>query len=72
MNEKVSAFTDESGAFGWKFDKPHVTTHFVIASIIVKESDLTLLQEKLETIKHKNKRLYSVVSIFQILQSGRC
>ena len=53
MNEKVFAFTDESGAFGWKFDKPNVTTHFVIASIIVKESDLTLLQEKLETIKHK-------------------
>ena len=44
------AFTDESGAFGFKFDKPNVTTHLVITSIIVKENDLDILQQGIEQI----------------------
>lgn len=38
--EKVYAFTDEYGAFGWEIDNPSVSTHFIITAIIVKESDL--------------------------------
>ena len=45
------AFTDESGAFGFKFDKPNVTTHLVITSIIVKENDLDILQQGIEQIR---------------------
>jgi hypothetical protein len=49
--EHIFAFTDESGAFGWSFDKPNVSTHFVITSIIVKESDLDFLQQELEEVR---------------------
>lgn len=31
--ERVFAFTDEYGSFGWKLDSPHVSTHFIITSI---------------------------------------
>ena len=53
MNEKIFAFTDESGAFGWNFDLPNVSTHFVIASIVVKENDLVSLQEGLDKVRKK-------------------
>ena len=51
--DRTFAFTDESGAFGWNFDLPNVSTHFVIASIIVKENDLVSLQEGLDKIRQK-------------------
>ena len=53
---KIFAYTDESGAFGWNFDLPNVSTHFVIASIIVKEENLTSLKERNE-IKINRKQL---------------
>ena len=51
--ERVYAFTDESGAFGWKLDNPNVSTHFVISAIIVKESDLQNLRGNVENIRRK-------------------
>lgn len=51
--DKIFAYTDESGAFGWNFDLPNVSTHFVIASIIVKEENLPSLQKSLDGIRKK-------------------
>ena len=50
---RVYAFTDESGAFGWEFEKENVSTHFVITAIIVKEEDVLLLREKTEEVRKK-------------------
>ena len=33
--ERVYAFTDEYGAFGWELNNPSVSTHFIITAIIV-------------------------------------
>lgn len=39
--ERMYAFTDEYGAFGWDIDNPTVSTHFIITAVIVAESDLS-------------------------------
>lgn len=44
--ERVYAFTDEYGAFGWDIDNPSVSTHFIITAVIVKESDLSVFTQK--------------------------
>lgn len=44
--ERVYAFTDEYGAFGWDIDNPSVSTHFIITAVIVKESDLSAFTQK--------------------------
>lgn len=49
--EKMYAFTDESGSFGWKLDNETVSTHFIIAAIIVRESQLDALRAGLEPIR---------------------
>ena len=51
--ERVYAFTDESGAFGWDLDNPSVSTIFVITAIIVKESELDSLRAAVEQIRAK-------------------
>lgn len=58
--EKVYAFTDESGAFGWEIENPSVSTHFIITAIIVKESDLADFAQKSEILrKNTSKRARS-------------
>lgn len=52
--EKVYAFTDEYGAFGWDLDKPNVSTHFIITAIIVEESKLESVRSQAEIIRKKN------------------
>ena len=52
--EKVYAFTDEYGAFGWEIDNPSVSTHFIITAIIVKESDLVDFTQKSEILRKKH------------------
>lgn len=52
--ERIYAFTDESGNFGWDLDKPSVSTHFVISAIVVKESDVVLLRHEVEKIRSKH------------------
>jgi len=49
--ERIYAYTDESGAFGWDLDNLNVSTHFIISSIIVKENDLESLNESLEVVR---------------------
>ena len=51
--EKVYAFTDECGAFGWDLDNPNVATHFIITSVIVEESELDSVRSKAEEIRKK-------------------
>lgn len=51
--ERMYAFTDESGAFGWKLENPDVSTHFIIAAIIVKESQLKELRTEVENVRRK-------------------
>ena len=36
--ERIYAFTDEYGSFGWKLEDKNVSTHFIITAIIVEES----------------------------------
>lgn len=52
--ERVYAFTDEYGAFGWDLNNPTVSTHFIITAIIVKESDLASFTEKAEALRKKH------------------
>ena len=52
--EKVYAFTDEYGAFGWEIENPSVSTHFIITAIIVKESDLADFTQKSEILRKKH------------------
>lgn len=52
--ERVYAFTDEYGAFGWDLDNSSVSTHFIITAIIVKESDLNNFTSKTEALRVKH------------------
>ena len=52
--ERVYAFTDEYGAFGWELNYPSVSTHFIITAIIVKESDLASFTQKAEALRKKH------------------
>ena len=52
--ERVYAFIDEYGAFGWDIENPTVSTHFIITAIIVKESDLDDYKAKTEALRVKH------------------
>ena len=52
--DRVYAFTDESGAFGWDIENPNVSTHFIITAIIVKESDLESFTQQAEALRKKH------------------
>ena len=52
--ERVYAFTDESGAFGWDIENPNVSTHFIITAIIVKESELESFTQQAEALRKKH------------------
>lgn len=73
--ERVYAFTDESGAFGWDLDNPSVSSHFIIAAIIVKESDLEIFTQKAEALRKnisrqaKSNRVKSVAHMTVELES---
>ena len=51
--DKMYAFIDESGAFGFNFDNPSCSQFFIICAIIVRESDLSTLKEEVERIRKK-------------------
>lgn len=51
--ERVYAFTDEYGAFGWEIGNPDVSTHFIITAIIVKETDIAQYRQGTEQIRKK-------------------
>ena len=54
MTERIYAFTDEFGAFGFSFDKPNVTSHFIVSSIIVKEQSLDQVRDQVEKVRIKH------------------
>ena len=49
--EHVYAFTDEYGAFGWDLDNPSVSTHYIITSIIVSDSNLEQCKQQIENVR---------------------
>lgn len=51
--ERVFAFVDESGAFGWDLANPSVTKYFILTAVIVDESKLTPVMKKAEEIRKK-------------------
>ena len=57
MIERVYAFTDEYGAFGWNITNPSVSTHFIITAIIVKESDLENYKRAAEEVRKSTFKL---------------
>lgn len=60
--ERVYAFTDEYGAFGWDIDNPSVSTHFIITAIIVKESCLEEFTQKAEAFRKKHFQIGEIKS----------
>ena len=53
MSNKKYAFIDEFGAFGYDFDNQGCTTHFLIGAVIVDESNLSFVSERVENIRRK-------------------
>lgn len=51
--DRVYAFIDEYGAFGWDIDNPSVSTHFIISAVLVKEHDLEEFRNGAEQIRRK-------------------
>lgn len=51
--EKIYAFTDESGSFGWELDNENTSTHFIITAIIVRESDVDAVRTAVADIRDR-------------------
>ena len=39
-----TVYIDEYGAFGFQFDKPNCSSHFIICAIVVEEQDVAELE----------------------------
>lgn len=48
-----TAYIDEYGAFGFQFDKPNCSSHFIICAIIMEENEIPITEEGLERIRKK-------------------
>lgn len=48
-----TAYIDEYGAFGFQFDKPNCSSHFIICAIIMEENEIPVTEEGLERIRKK-------------------
>jgi len=53
MSNTKYAFVDEFGAFGYEFDNPGCTTHFIIGAIIIDENNLSFVADGVECIRKK-------------------
>jgi Protein of unknown function (DUF3800) len=53
MNDIQFAFIDESGDYGFDFENNNVSTHFIIVSILVKETNKLLLEQEMEKLRQK-------------------
>ena len=67
MSNKKYAFIDEFGAFGYDFDNQGCTTHFLIGAVIVDESNLSFVSERVENIRKKYSYLISLPQLGQNL-----
>lgn len=48
-----TAYIDEYGAFGFQFEKPNCSTHFIICAIIMEDNEIPVAESGLETIRKK-------------------
>lgn len=48
-----SAYIDEYGAFGFQFDKPNCSSHFLICAIILDDNEKDIVEQGLEKIRAK-------------------
>lgn len=53
LEKRVTAFTDEYGAFGGDISNPTVSTHVIITAIIVEDTNIAILSEAVEKIRKK-------------------
>lgn len=51
--ERIYAFTDEYGQFGWDLNKSDVSSCFIITAIIVRASDLDIFENGAEEIRKR-------------------
>lgn len=51
--EKIHVFLDESGAFGFNFKSTGCTSHFIVAAVLVRESELNDVTASVELIRDK-------------------
>lgn len=49
--ERIYAYVDEFGAYGFDFNKDHVSTHFIVAAAIVNEIDKEQVISSVEKIR---------------------
>jgi hypothetical protein len=54
LNDIQYAFINEFGHYGFDFEQPETSTHFIIVSILVKGSDKEILEQEVERIKLKH------------------
>lgn len=54
MKDIQYAFINEYGDYGFDFDQPGTSTHFILASILVKGSFKETLEQEVESIKRKH------------------
>ena len=69
--DRVYAFTDEYGQFGWDINKQDVSSCFIISAIIVKESDLGDYTKQAEAIRKKYFQTGEIKSSKVANNSGR-
>lgn len=50
---RVYAFTDESGNYGFDFDKKDISTYFIVTAIIVEEDKVELIKNEIELVRKK-------------------
>lgn len=50
---RIYAFIDESGAFGWNLENPSVTRFFILTAVIVEDSKLENVRKEATDIKNK-------------------
>jgi hypothetical protein len=53
MNDIQFAFIDEAGDYSFDFENNDVSTHFIIVSILAKESNKELLEQEVEKVRQK-------------------
>jgi hypothetical protein len=54
LNDIQYAFINEFGHYGFDFEQPETSTHFIIVSILVKGSEKEILEQEVERIKRKH------------------
>ncbi len=54
MQPGRTAFIDESGNFGFDFEKEDVSTHYIVCAVIVNNSVIVEIEQKVAEIRNKN------------------